>query len=84
MCFQGRVWAVCLKHYTAVQFSSVLWSTLLLWAMQKKAQAMLGLCPLPEREVQTRTPSTNINSPPQADAELCDWQDKLLVTARLL
>lgn len=32
---------------------------------------MLSLCPLPEREVQTRTPSPNINSPPRANAELC-------------
>lgn len=32
---------------------------------------MLGLCPLPEREMQTQTPSPNINSPPRADAELC-------------
>lgn len=37
----------------------------------EKTQAMLSLCPLPEREVQTRTPSPNINNPPRANAELC-------------
>lgn len=38
--------------------------------LAEKKQAVLGLCPVPEREVQTRSPSTNINSPPPADSEL--------------
>lgn len=71
MRFQGHVWAAKSEtlSFSVLQISPLVNPVIM--GCKEKTQAMLGLCPLPEREMQTRTPSPKINSPPRADAELC-------------
>lgn len=71
MWFQGHVWAAKSEtlRFIVVQLSPPVNPVIM--DCTEKTQAILSLCPLPEREVQTRTPSPNINSPPRANAEPC-------------